>query len=388
MGKRGPSNAMLSSTLAPRSGDPFAAGACAAELSECDFPVLVYDFFSGCGGTSAGLKRAGMRPVLALDFDSEAAKTYQLNFPDAKFICDDVRSIQTTDLEPFFERERKTPVLISACAPCQPFSRQNRQKKDDDSRITLLSELHRFVVRFRPELLLIENVPGLEAGEAGDKRPFLELVTLLDELGYHHDCGVLRALDYGVPQNRRRLFLIASAFGPVSLPAPTHGTDENPHPTVRDAISHFPPIAAGEKHREVKNHQACALSEKNMERIRATPEGAGRLGWDESLKLACHQEVKGYSDVYGRMWWDRPAPAMTTRCNSLSNGRFGHPTQDRAISIREAAALQTFDDEFEFAGSLNGMARQIGNAVPVELAHVVGRSLLEHLKQHVVGVDG
>lgn len=368
-----------------------ASGRAHAATEDVDAPtshrgqnVFVYDFFSGCGGTSAGLRRAGMTPILALDFDDEASKTYRKNFPQAAFVYDDVRRVHTGDLEPFFERERTTPVLISACAPCQPFSKQNRQKKEGDRRITLLSELHRFIERFRPELLLVENVPGLEAGKSGDTKPFEELIRLLDKLGYHHDSGVLRALDFGVPQNRRRLFLIASAFGPVKLPEPTHGTEDRPHPTVRDAIYRFPPIEAGETHPVIKNHKACALSETNLERIRSTPEGAGRLSWNDDLKLDCHKDVKGYSDVYGRMWWDRAAPAMTTRCNSLSNGRFGHPTQDRAISIREAAAIQTFDDDFEFVGSMNGMARQVGNAVPVELAHAVGRALLEHVEEHLV----
>lgn len=379
---------MLSSTLRSGADNQLTVGVRETAASNCDPTVLVYDFFSGCGGTSAGLRRAGMTPVLALDFDREAADTYRLNFPEATFICEDVRRIRTADIEPFFERQRQTPVLISACAPCQPFSRQNRQKRNDDGRITLLSELHRFVARFRPELLLIENVPGLETGEAGDKKPFPELVKLLDGLGYHHDCGVLRALDYGVPQSRRRLFLIASAFGPLNLPSPTHGVNESPHLTVRDAIARFPPILAGERHASIKNHQACGLSDMNMARIRATPEGAGRLRWNDTLRLTCHQELEGYSDVYGRMRWDKSAPAMTTRCISLSNGRFGHPTQDRAISIREAAAIQTFDDDFEFTGSLNGMARQIGNAVPVELAHIVGRSLLDHLRRHLDGADG
>lgn len=345
--------------------------------------VLVYDFFAGCGGTSAGLRRAGMTPVLALDFDQEAAETYRLNFPQATMVCGDIRDLTTGDLEPYFQKPRAVPTLFSACAPCQPFSRQNRQKRDGDGRITLLSELHRFVERFRPELLVVENVPGLQTGRAGDTQPFPELVKLLDRLGYHHESAVLRALDYGVPQNRQRLFLIASAFGPVRLPAPTHGTEESPFLTVRNAIEKYPALEAGGHDPAFANHRACSLSPTNLERIRATPAGSGRLTWSEHLRLECHEGVKGFTDVYGRMWWDRPAPAMTTRCISLSNGRFGHPDQDRAISIREAAAIQTFDDDFVFTGSVNGMARQIGNAVPVELAHVVGKTLLQHAREHM-----
>jgi DNA (cytosine-5)-methyltransferase 1 len=376
---------MAAQAAVPPPGQPELARAVAAEDAA---EILVYDFFSGCGGTSAGLRRAGMTPVFALDFDREAASTYRLNFPQAAMICGDVRQLSTGDIERYFQKPRTKPVLFSACAPCQPFSRQNRQKSDNDGRITLISELHRFVERFRPELLLIENVPGLKSGRAGDTQPFPELVNLLDRLGYHHDSGVLRALDFGVPQSRQRLFLIASAFGQVKLPAPTHGTLERPYPTVREVIEKYPELRAGGDDPSVPNHRACGLSPKNLERIQATPAGCGRLKWSEHLRLDCHEGVKGFTDVYGRMWWDRPAPAMTTRCISLSNGRFGHPEQDRAISIREAAAIQTFDDDFVFTGSVNGMARQIGNAVPVELAHAVGQALLQHVRQHVGTIYG
>jgi DNA (cytosine-5)-methyltransferase 1 len=348
--------------------------------------VLVYDFFSGCGGTSAGLRRAGMTPVLAIDFDREAAQTYQLNFPRATFICEDVRALLTSDLERFFDRPRRTPTLLSACAPCQPFSRQNRQKRESDRRATLLSEIHRFVRRFRPELLVIENVPGLGASNSNGESPFSDLVEFIEALGYFHQSKILRAQDFGVPQSRERLILVASQFGPVSFPSPTHGAGDRPFLTVRDAIAHFPPISAGETEESIPNHRSSALSQKNLERIRATAPESGRLTWSEELKLRCHIGLHGFTDVYGRMSWDRPAPAMTTRCISLSNGRFGHPDQDRAISIREAAALQTFEDDFVFVGSINGMARQIGNAVPVQLAHAVGSCLIEHVRSHV-GTD-
>lgn len=346
----------------------------------------VYDFFSGCGGTSAGLQRAGMTPVMAVDFDREAAATYKANFPGAQVFCEDIRRISSADIEQLFERERTLPVIFSACAPCQPFSRQNRQKQAADGRITLLSELQRFIDRFRPEVLFIENVPGLkDAGEEAQMRPFASLLRQLDDLGYQYDCRILRAMDYGVPQSRRRLILIASNFGPISLPPPTHGPGLEPYVTVRQAIGSYPALAAGEADQTFANHRAAQLSPLNLDRIRASKQGEGRANWHEDLRLRCHGDQKIFTDVYARMWWDRPAPALTTRCISISNGRFGHPDQDRAISVREAAALQTFDDEFVFKGSLNGMARQIGNAVPVRLAEIVGRTIAQHLNAHMKG---
>lgn len=345
--------------------------------------ILVYDFFSGCGGTSAGLKRGGMTPVFALDFDREAAKTYEANFPDASFLCSDIRNVLTSDIAHLFEQHRTRPILFTACAPCQPFSRQNRQKRDLDGRLTLLTEIHRFVLRFRPEFLFIENVPGLKNDTVdGDGQIFSDLISLLNSLRYFYDYKIVKAADYGVPQNRRRLVLIASAFGPIKIPKSTNGGEEAPYRTVKQTIGHFPAIEAGETHPTIPNHRAASLSPLNLQRIRATPEGGTRVGWSESLKLDCHLEKSVFTDVYARMCWDKPAPALTTRCISLSNGRFGHPCQDRAISVREAAALQTFDDDFLFKGSLNGMARQIGNAVPVRLAEVFGLTFAENLRLH------
>ena len=174
---------------------------------------------------------------------------------------------------------------------------------------------------------------------------------------------------------------MGSLHGPIRLPEETHGpgTSNQSYETVRDWISHLPAIGAGEEHPEVVNHRAARLSALNLERVQATPEGGGRGDWPDALRLDCHKGFDGYSDVYGRMSWDSPASGLTTRCISYSNGRFGHPEQNRAISIREAACLQTFPEDFVFKGSMNSMARQIGNAVPVRLAKVFGRRFIEHL---------
>ena len=150
---------------------------------------------------------------------------------------------------------------------------------------------------------------------------------------------------------------------------------------MRDWIGDLPKIAAGETHPTIPDHRAAGLSAQNLKRIRATREGGGNRDWPDELRLKCHEDATGYSDVYGRMSWDRPASGLTTRCISYSNGRFGHPEQDRAISVREAACLQTFPMDFQFAGSLSSMARQIGNAVPVRLAKAVGRHVAKHLAQ-------
>jgi DNA (cytosine-5)-methyltransferase 1 len=190
------------------------------------------------------------------------------------------------------------------------------------------------------------------------------------------------AYHYGVPQRRRRLILIASHLGPIEFPSSTYGPNtKHPRlPTVWERIGGLPSIKAGEIHPSVPNHRAANLSKLNLMRIAATPREGGRKNWPRKLRLQCHEDHSGHSDVYGRMAKHRPSTALTTRCISLSNGRFGHPTQNRAISLREAACIQTFPMSFEFHGTLNSVARQIGNAVPVELAHVFGAAITRHYR--------
>lgn len=341
--------------------------------------IGVIDFFSGCGGTSLGLRNAGMTILGGIDNDADAALTYQLNFPEAEFIFGDIRNLGVEHLLSELRLPDVDRLVLSACAPCQPFTKQRTTRASVDKRVPLLSELGRFVQGLEPDAILLENVPGLQSFD-GDEGPLAKFLELLDELHYNYEMRTVEARSYGVPQRRSRLVVLASKHGEPSFPAPTHGDDGRPYATVRDWIGDLPAIAAGGEDPDVKNHRAADLSAINLERIKATPEGGGRSSWPERLWLNCHSGgYNGHSDVYGRMKWDAPASGLTTRCISYSNGRFGHPEQDRAISIREAAALQTFPFDFEFAGSMASMARQIGNAVPVLLAETLGGHLIELL---------
>lgn len=346
--------------------------------------VKVIDFFSGCGGTSAGLQAAGAEIVLGIDRDPCARATFTANFPGAKFLERDVRKLRTAALAPFLEADQSGHWLFSACAPCQPFSRQRRSKRKNDDRAPLLWELIRFVRRYRPSYVFVENVPGLQS-LSQQLGPFDRFVAALRRFGYSVDSGIVEARSFGVPQRRGRLVLVASKLGDAQLLAPTHGPS-TPRPrfsTVWDWIGDLPPIAAGEAHSDVPNHRAMRLSPLNLKRIRATPEGGGRRDWPNGLRLRCHSSgYSGHSDVYGRMRKHLPASGLTTRCLSLSNGRFGHPTQDRAISVREAASLQTFPRDFIFHGNLEAMATQIGNAVPVLLAQRFGDWFVEDARRY------
>lgn len=337
--------------------------------------IQVIDFFSGCGGTSCGFRAAGLEILAGLDIDKDAATTYRLNFPEATFFEGDVRTMDPAVLQKVIGR-RRAPLLFAGCAPCQPFSRQNKTANGGDQRRTLLKEFARFVEAWLPEYVFVENVPGLQ--KVQKKSPLIGFQRLLRKLGYRFECTVVPALWYGVPQTRERLVLVASRIEGVCIPAATHGPGRpaGGYATVADWIHGLPPLSAGEVHPADPDHAAALLSDLNLQRIQATPEGGGRESWPDALWLDCHRAYSGHTDVYGRLAWNRQASGLTTRCISYSNGRFGHPEQDRAISVREAACLQTFPLTYRFHGSLSSKARQIGNAVPPKMAEVFGRQFL------------
>lgn len=327
-----------------------------------------------------------MDVVLGLDWDGDAERTFRLNFPEATFEAGDIRLVEERFVDELVAEQTPHPVLFCGCAPCQPFTKQNttRPKPGEDDRVPLLLEFLRFIQRSLPDVVFVENVPGIQS-VCPDSEPLRGFLRGLKDAGYlEPTCESVPLKRYGVPQGRRRFLLLASRHGQLGLPDETHGpgTANPKFATVRDWIGYLPEIGAGETHPRIPDHRAARLSALNLRRIRATPEGGGNRDWKEvGLRLECHKGATGYSDVYGRMWWDRPASGLTTRCISYSNGRFGHPEQDRAISVREAACLQTFPRDYQFAGSLNSRARQIGNAVPVRLATVVGRHVKTHLAE-------
>ncbi|HEY0457507.1 MAG TPA: DNA cytosine methyltransferase [Pyrinomonadaceae bacterium] len=366
--------------------------------------IKVYDFFSGCGGTSAGLRNSGMDIVLGLDFDKDAGETFTRNFPESNFICADIREIKQEDLEIYIDKNpnRDNKILFTGCAPCQPFSVLNRWRDSHLKKIrseeefkvsiekeklkeNLLLQFIRFIKYYLPDFIFVENVPGFQK-ISSEHGPFRELLRVLDELGYHYpEPRIVEMKKYGVPQRRRRIVIIASRLGKIDYPKETHDGEHIPFVTVFDKIggkNALPPIAAGEKHPWIPNHQAANLSELNLQRIKSLLPGQNRLYWADDLKLKCHKgKDHVYSDVYGRLFWNEPATGLTTKCISLSNGRFGHPDQNRAISTREAARLQTFSDDFIFEGPLTSVARQIGNAVPTLFAERFGDNFFEHLRQ-------
>jgi DNA (cytosine-5)-methyltransferase 1 len=349
-------------------------------------PIDVADFFCGCGGTSAGLRAAGMTIRAGLDLDPEAATTYRKNFPDAAFFEEDIKVTDPEEVAKCIARSQDSRLLISACAPCQPYTGFHRKSAARAHQRTLLLRLLPLIDELRPELIFVENVPGLH--KVGGASTFNRFVAGLKCRGFHVAWAIVDSRWYGVPQRRRRLVLLASRLGPIHIPGPTHGAGLLPYATVRDWIGDYPPLESGETHSVIPNHQAAELTDLNMRRLQATPAGGGRADWPDDLVLKCHHEHRGHSDVYGRMSWDSTAPVLTTKCTSISNGRFGHPEQHRPISVREAAALQTFPDDFTFIGRIKSTTRQVGNAVPVLLAEAMGRALATHSSQYPIGASG
>jgi DNA (cytosine-5)-methyltransferase 1 len=342
------------------------------------------DFFCGAGGLTRGLLDAGIEVMAGIDIDPNCADTYVKNNPGAKFIHGDISTMNADSLRKLLGNADPADLLIAGCAPCQPFSKQrkpkqanakNRLRRQSDAK--LLGELCRIIEIIKPAHVLVENVPGLT--RIPGFSTYRRFIRMLETNGYVIDEGVLDAKYYAVPQTRRRFVLMASRVKKVQLPEPTHGPDRLPFTTVRETISHYPPIAAGTRSALIPNHVAACLSELNLTRIASTPpDGGDRRTWKKSLVLECHKgDYEGHSDVYGRMFWSRPAPTLTSKCNSLSNGRYGHPEQNRAISLREAASLQTFPDSYVFHGLDQQIARQIGNAVPVVFAKALGSALID-----------
>lgn len=332
------------------------------------------DFFCGAGGLSRGLLDAGIDVRLGVDVDHRCAETYEANLPPAKFFCSDVKNVSRSDIVDRIGKYSSNDLLFAACAPCQAFSPQ-RRSKTRRADATILVSFACIIESFEPRFVLIENVPGIT--KVNGFSAYRRFVRRLRTNGYQIAEQVLDAKYFGVPQTRRRFVLVAARGVTPKLPE-SDKSKNGELATVRDAIAHYPPISAGAVHPRVPNHQSASLSPLNLERILNTPPNGGdRRDWPSKLTLECHKRSGvGHTDVYGRMYWDAPAPTLTGRCVSLSNGRYGHPEQNRAISLREAASLQTFRDDFVFYGTFQHMAQQIGNAVPVNLAQRLGNELL------------
>lgn len=335
--------------------------------------IVCVDLFCGAGGLTRGLLDAGIKVVAGIDWDKKAKETYERN-NGVPYIKKDIAEIKGSEVKELLKNDSGKLFLLAGCAPCQPFSTRNAKKKDLDPRIGLLKEFGRLVVETKPDLVFMENVPGLVSREPGI---FEEFKAVLDGEGFQFDVAVIDAKNYSVPQTRKRLVLFASKKD-IKVPGPANLDEEAL--TVRDVLFSLPPLNAGEANPEIPNHKCYVLNEINMRRIRQTPhDGGSRFDWeDKTLIPKCHAGKKGFSNSYGRLKWDEPAPTVTTKFYTYSCGRHGHPEQDRALSLREGALLQSFPLDYVFYGGMQDVGKQIGNAVPPKMAYWFGRHFVEH----------
>ena len=335
------------------------------------------DLFCGAGGLTHGFEQAGLPVKVGYDIDPACRFPYEHN-NKAKFILQDIENVSGSNLAEHFSGS--SIKILVGCAPCQPFSNYSRRYNDKKSKWKLLQDFVRLVKESEPDIISMENVLQLKYHSV-----FQEFIENLESLKYDIEPYEVNCLNYGIPQSRRRLVLLASKFGKINLIPATH--NKGKYETVRKTIEHLEPLAAGEKSKTDKLHICSKLSNLNLKRIQASKPGGTWRDWPPELIAKCHTKKSGksYPSVYGRMEWDKPSPTITTQCFGFGNGRFGHPEQHRAITLREAALLQTFPENYQFIAPNEDLAvipigRLIGNAVPVKLGEVIGRSILEHLQ--------
>lgn len=334
------------------------------------------DIYSGSGAVTEGLKAEGITVIAAIDSDQIACETYRLNHPEVYLIQSDIRSFSPASLRKDLNFNKQLDLLV-VCAPCQPFSNQNRKRRIDDPRADLVLESLKFIEEFKPKVIFFENVPGIASSE-----PLTSLRHKLSVIGYLlGEPQKLNAADCGVPQRRERCIMVATQ-DQESLEKFYNSIMLLPNGTVRQAIGKLRSLRSGERDPEDHLHFARNHTPIVLRRLKHIPkDGGSRSSLPKELELACHKGRKNdFPDVYGRMCWDEVAPTLTTGCTDVTKGRFVHPRDNRAITLREAALLQSFPPHYRFSGNSGQIARQIGNAVPVNMIRTLAYSLKHCLR--------
>lgn len=336
----------------------------------------VVDLFCGVGALSHGLKKSGLQIIAGYDVDKRCKFAFESN-NGGEFFSRDVAKLTANEIKNHFSGN--APSVLAGCAPCQPFS-SYKQRYQEDPRWELVAKFAKLAIEVEPDFVTMENVPALLKYKGGSV--FKEFCGQLIEAGYQLHWTIAKCEEFGVPQKRRRLVVIAARSGDLQPLSPTCCAAIS----VRDAIGKLPKLRAGEVDPSDPLHVAMSLADINLRRIKASKPGGTWRDWPEELRAACHLRSTGksYSGVYARMSWEDPSPTMTTQCYGYGNGRFGHPEQDRAISLREAAILQTFPKDYVFLPaneqiSFAEVGRWIGNAVPVKLAEAIGRLITKSI---------
>ena len=342
------------------------------------------DFFCGGGGMSYGMQESGIKVLAGIDFEPTCKETYEANIIGAQFLLEDVFKLKVQDLQKRLDLKKKDDDLILiGCSPCQFWSIINTDKEKSNQSKNLLVEFQRFVQYFKPGYVVVENVPGVLRKK--DESGLDTLIMWLKEKNYKVHFKVHNVNDYGVPQNRKRFTLIANR---VSDKIIEPLKEEGKKPVLEDYIgvdNGFPKVEAGNRDKSDFMHTVAGLNEINIKRLQKTSKNGGsRTSYMSNIKLAtsCHyKDDVNFKDTYGRMSWEKPASTITTKFYSISNGRFAHPEENRAISLREGAVLQSFPKNYIFkTSSIHNTARMIGNAVPPKYAQAIGKAITQNHK--------
>jgi len=355
-------------------------------------PIAI-DLFSGAGGLSMGLSQAGFEVAVAIDNFRPATETYRFNHPNTYVICDDIKNVEgykLSNLSPTGQID-----LVAGCPPCQGFSSLTSKYKREDPRNVLVLEMLRIILETDPRIVMMENVPGLATK---GKPIFDKFLKELQAKGYIVNYDILQVADYGIPQTRRRLVLLAGKGFEVNIPPQTHSSSgrngKKKWKTVRETIKGLgKPVVLDDAKlsggpRGYNWNVIRKISEKNKLRLRSLAAGESRARLPQELRPDCHKGLDhGFSNVYGRLEWDKPSATITAGCTTLSKGRFGHPEEERPLSLREAALLQTFPEDYEFVTDYMDIAcTLVGNALPCEFARILAaqcfNSLSEQEKKH------
>ncbi len=341
----------------------------------------VVDLFCGAGGLAHGLMLEGFQIRAGYDIDPYCQYPFQKNNPGAVFVSQRVEELSPCEIASWYSGDAVS--VLAGCAPCQPFSRYAQGRTDKEQRWRLVKRFADLVSAVLPDVVTMENVPDLVRFRQG--LVFRGFVSQLESAGYHvYYAPCVFCPDYGIPQTRSRLVLIASRLAPVTLIEPTHNPEQ--YLDVHSAIGDLESLQAGEASETDRLHRAAKLSRRNLARIRASKPGGSWNDWPPELVAGCHRRSSGvtYQSVYGRMRWDEPSPTITTQAYAYGSGRFGHPEQDRALTLREAALLQTFPPDYEFVPPdepvyFRRVGALIGNAVPVALGRAIAKSIEQSL---------
>lgn len=351
--------------------------------------VVCVDLFCGAGGLTQGLRQAGVKVVAGVDFEEACKHPFEANHEGVVFHQADVAGLESSTLDGWFGSAKVR--VLAGCAPCQPFSNyarryQKRVGVEDDERWSLLNHFGRLVstTNPRPDIVTMENVPTVTKHAV-----FKRFKGTLERLGYKVWVGIIDCTKYGLPQRRHRTVLLASLHGDIKIVDPVASEVR----TVEQVIQGLPALRHGGADTNDRLHTASKLSPLNLKRIQASTPGGTWRDWPSHLVAECHKKMTGktYPGVYGRMKYNEPAPTLTTQFYGFGNGRFGHPTQARGISLREGALLQGFPPDYSFVPDgapiqFKALGRMIGNAVPVDLGRVIGLSIMEHVKKHRVSI--